>query len=89
MNPPEMVAKWRQAQQAGYADDASLHVPGEVRALSIVGDRIQVSFDVQRDSKICNRSIERGASDPCPEPGCYGWTLAWRPGEITRTRETR
>ncbi|WP_157498912.1 hypothetical protein [Lysobacter sp. Root604] len=77
----------RRGRQSGYAWNASLHVPGEVRALAIVGDRIQVTFDVLRDSPICKRSIEREASNPCPEPGRYRWSLSWRPGEVSKTHE--
>lgn len=77
----------RRGRQIGYAEDASLHVPGEVRSLVIVGDRIQVTFEVLRDSPICKRSIQRAASDPCPEPGRYRWTLSWRPSKVSKTHE--
>lgn len=77
----------RRGRQIGYAWNASLHVPGEVRALAIVGDRIQVTFDVLRDSPICNRSLERRARNPCPEPGRYRWTLSWRSGKVSKTHE--
>ncbi|RDZ27889.1 hypothetical protein DX914_01615 [Lysobacter silvisoli] len=88
LDHPETLAKWRQVEQAGYADDASLQVPGEVRALAIVDGRIRVEFDATLKSPTCKRS-DRGAAEPCPEPGRYRWTLAWQPGELTRARETR
>lgn len=82
-----MTDLWRRAEQSGYGDDTSLHVPGEVRALAIVDDRIQVTFDVVRDSPICKRSLDRGSAGPCPEPGRYRWTLSWRPGALSKTRD--
>jgi len=82
-----MTDLWRRAEQSGYGDDTSLHVPGDVRALAIVGDRVQVTFDVVRDSPICKRSLGRGSAGPCPEPGRYRWTLSWREGALSKTRE--
>ncbi|KRC32038.1 hypothetical protein [Lysobacter sp. Root96] len=82
-----MTDLWRRAEQSGYGDDTSLHVPGDVRALAIVGDRVQVTFDVVRDSPICKRSLDRGSAGPCPEPGRYRWTLSWREGALSKTRE--
>lgn len=76
----------RRARQSGYAGDVSLQVPGEVRALAIVDHRIQVTFDAKQDSPICKRS-GRGSSAPCPVPGRYRWTLAWRPGAISKVKE--
>lgn len=81
------IDRIRRAEPSGYVEDASLHLPGEVRALAIVGDRIQVAFDVVRDSPICKRSLDRGSAGPCPEPGRYRWTLSWRPGALSKTRE--
>ena len=81
------IDRIRRAEPSGYVEDASLHLPGEVRALAIVGDRIQVTFDVVRDSPICKRSLDRGSAGPCPEPGRYRWTLSWRPGALSKTRE--
>ncbi|MEG3791642.1 hypothetical protein V1318_16070 [Lysobacter sp. CCNWLW3] len=81
------IARIRRTVPGAYVGDASLQVPGDVRTLAIVGDRIQVTFDVARDSPICNRSHGPRVNNPCPEPGRYRWTLSWRPGALSKTRE--
>ncbi|UHQ24720.1 hypothetical protein LVB77_08550 [Lysobacter sp. 5GHs7-4] len=72
----------RRVKATGYAGDVALQVPGEVRALSIVDGHVRVDFEVLRDSKICNRTLEHRQKHPCPEPGPYRWTLSWQPGQL-------
>lgn len=66
---------------SGYADDASVHIPGEVDAITMDGNRISVTFNSVKDSRLC----ERGKGKPaCPPAGRHVWIYRWSPGALTR-----
>jgi len=66
---------------AGYADDSSVHVPGEVESIRMDGDRITVSFTSEKGSRLCERV--RGKPS-CPPEGRQEWVYRWAPGTLTR-----
>jgi hypothetical protein len=79
----------RRLAAVGYADDATLQIPGDVDTLAIDGQEIRVNFTVNAASNICKRSLEArlaGKVDPCPAPGPQTWRLAWKPTLLVRTR---
>ncbi len=79
----------RRLAAVGYADDATLQIPGDVDTLAIDGHDIRVNFTVNAVSNICKRSLEArlaGKEDPCPVPGPQTWRLAWKPTLLVRTR---
>jgi len=65
----------------GYADDSSVHVPGEVESVRMEGDRIIVSFTGEKGSRLCERV--RGKPS-CPPEGRQEWVYRWAPGTLTR-----
>lgn len=81
-------AEYAEIRKSGYADDASVHIPGEVQRLGIRGDKIEVSFVAKEDSSICKRFVETGvgrkATKHCPPPGWHAWVYAWTPGKLKR-----
>lgn len=64
---------------SGYADDASVHIPGEMETITMDGDRIRVTFNSTRNSKLCVRG--RVA---CPPDGQHAWVYRWTPGKLAR-----
>lgn len=66
---------------AGYADDSSVHVPGEVESIRMEGGRITVSFASEKGSRLCERV--RGKPS-CPPEGRHEWIYRWAPGTLTR-----
>lgn len=64
---------------SGYADDASAHIPGEMEAITMDGDRIRVTFNSTRTSKLCVRG-----KVACPPEGQHAWVYRWTPGKLTR-----
>jgi len=66
---------------AGYADDSSVHVPGEVESVRMEGDRIIVSFTGEKGSRLCERV--RGKPS-CPPEGRQERVYRWAPGTLTR-----
>lgn len=66
---------------AGYADDSSVHVPGEVESVRMDGDRISVTFSSEKGSRLCERA--RGKAS-CPPDGRHEWIYRWAPGSLTR-----
>lgn len=85
-------ADYAEIRKSGYADDARVHIPGEVHRLGIWGDKwgdkIEVSFVVEEDSPICKRFVEtssgRKATKHCPPPGWHNWVYAWTLGKLKR-----
>ncbi|MDR6692916.1 hypothetical protein [Stenotrophomonas sp. 1337] len=64
---------------SGYADDASVHIPGEMETITMDGDRIRVTFNSTRSSKLCVRG-----KVACPPEGQHAWVYRWSPGKLTR-----
>lgn len=64
---------------SGYADDASVHIPGEMETITMDGDRIRVTFNSTRSSKLCVRG-----KVACPPEGQHVWVYRWSPGKLTR-----
>ncbi|MBA0098574.1 hypothetical protein WH218_05825 [Stenotrophomonas indicatrix] len=64
---------------SGYADDASVHIPGEMGTITMDGDRIRVTFNSTRSSKLCVRG-----KVACPPEGQHAWVYRWSPGKLTR-----
>ena len=80
---------YAEVRKSGYADDARVHIPGEVERLDIRGDKIiEVYFLAKEDSPICKRFVEtsagRKATKHCPPPGWHTWVYAWTPGKLKR-----
>jgi hypothetical protein len=86
-----MTDFWRRARASGYGNDASLHIPGDVERVAIVGRRICVVFTASLDSPICLRKQREAhpRMEQCPPPGRYAWVLSWRKGQVLRERETK
>lgn len=81
---------WRRARASGYADDAGVHIPGAVEAVSIANGRIRVRFSTRVHSPVCRRAprnadARKAREHPCPAPGQYVWWFAWRPGSLERS----
>lgn len=74
-------------REVGYADEVSVHIPGELTGLEVVGGEIQVRFESRRDSPTCTRSgVTAGGerrSNRCPPPGTHHWRYRWTPGHLT------
>lgn len=66
---------------SGYADDASVHVPGEVESITMDGNRLSVSFESGKQPRLCERGKGRPA---CPPAGRHVWVYRWTPGTLTR-----
>lgn len=64
---------------AGYANDASVHIPGELETVTMDGDRISVTFNSARASKLCVRG-----KSACPPEGKHTWVYRWTPGKLER-----
>lgn len=64
---------------SGYADDAVVHIPGEMETITMDGDRIRVTFNSTRSSKLCVRG-----KVACPPEGQHAWVYRWSPGKLTR-----
>ena len=64
---------------SGYADDAAVHIPGEMETITVDGDRIRVTFNSTRNSKLCVRG-----KVTCPPEGQHAWVYRWTPGKLTR-----
>lgn len=64
---------------SGYADDASVHIPGEMETITMDRDRIRVTFNSTRSSKMCVRG-----KVACPPEGQHAWVYRWSPGKLTR-----
>lgn len=82
-------ADYAEIRKSGYANDASVHIPGEVERLYTRSDhRIEVWFLSKEDSPICKRSVETSAgrkvTKHCPPPGWHHWVYAWMPGKLKR-----
>lgn len=68
-------------RSSGYADDSTVHIPGDVESIRMDGDRIAVSFTSEKGSRLC----ERGRGKPlCPPDGRQEWVYRWTPGTLTR-----
>lgn len=86
---PTTDADYAEIRKSGYADDTSVHIPGEVERLEVTGNgRIEVWLHSKEDSPICKRSSEtiagRKATTHCPPPGFHVWTYTWTPGKLER-----
>ena len=84
-----MDADYAEVRRSGYANDVSIHVPGEVKRLSIGDDgRIEVWFLSKEESPICKRVVQTSkgkvATRHCPPPGLHHWVYAWTPGKLER-----
>ena len=66
---------------SGYADDASVHVPGEVESVTFDAGRIVVAFSSARPTRLCGAGKGRTA---CPSDGRHTWTYAWTAGKLAR-----
>lgn len=85
-------ADYAEIRKSGYANDARVHIPGEVHRIDIRGDKwgdkIEVSFVAKEDSPICKRFVETNAGEKatkhCPPPGWHNWVYAWTPGKLKR-----
>ncbi|MCC4621386.1 hypothetical protein LL965_15300 [Xanthomonas cassavae CFBP 4642] len=76
------------ARKTGYTPDATEQIPGEVMDLAISGNRIDVTFVVQRPSSICKRELRNAdGSERCPAPGRYTWAYTWKRGSLTRVAQ--
>ncbi|WP_353102171.1 hypothetical protein [Stenotrophomonas lactitubi] len=64
---------------SGYADDAAVHIPGEMETITMDGDRIRVTFNSTRNSKLCVRG-----KVACPPEGQHAWVYRWTPGKLIR-----
>jgi len=64
---------------SGYADDAAVHIPGDMETITMEGDRIRVTFNSTRNSKLCVRG-----KVTCPPEGQHAWVYRWTPGKLTR-----
>ncbi|WP_375070437.1 hypothetical protein AB9L18_09300 [Stenotrophomonas lactitubi] len=64
---------------SGYADDAAVHIPGDMETITMDGDRIRVTFNSTRNSKLCVRG-----KVTCPPEGQHAWVYRWTPGKLTR-----
>ncbi|WP_340569421.1 hypothetical protein [Stenotrophomonas sp. G106K1] len=64
---------------SGYADDAAVHIPGEMETITMDGDRIRVTFNSTRNLKLCVRG-----KVACPPEGQHAWVYRWTPGKLTR-----
>jgi hypothetical protein len=64
---------------SGYADDAAVHIPGDMETITMDGDRIRVTFNSTRNSKLCVRG-----KVTCPAEGQHAWVYRWTPGKLTR-----
>lgn len=64
---------------SGYADDASVHIPGEMETITMEGDRIRVTFNSTGSSKLCVRG-----KVACPPEGRHAWVYRWTQGKLTR-----
>lgn len=69
---------------SGYADDAGVHVPGEVERIRIDGTTIIVTFLSKTGSPICQPRDEKSRGYPCPSPGRHTWRYRWTPEHIVR-----
>lgn len=79
-------ANYAVIRQAGYANDAVEHIPGQFKRLEVVDGQIRVTFDSQAKSKLCHAEDRaRYGHEPCPAPGRHTWTWRWNPGTLTRT----
>jgi hypothetical protein len=87
-----MDGYYAEIRKSGYADDARIHIPGEVERLYIRederGGKIEVVFIAKEDSPICRRFVETNAGKKvtkhCPPPGWHNWVYAWTPGKLKR-----
>lgn len=70
---------------SGYADDAGVHIPGEVERIRIDGTTIIVTFLSKTGSPICQPRDEKSRGYPCPPPGKHTWRYRWTPEHIVRT----
>lgn len=75
-------------REVGYADDVSVHIPGELTGLEVVGGEIRVRFESRLDSPTCQRAAVTAGGEPrasdCPPPGPQLWRYRWTPGQLTR-----
>jgi len=69
---------------SGYADDAGVHIPGEVERIRIDGTTIIVTFLSKMGSPICQPRDEKSRGYPCPPPGKHTWRYRWTPEHIVR-----
>lgn len=67
---------------SGHADDAQIHVPGEVEDVALQDGRISVTFSSAKPSRLCGSG--KGAM-ACPAEGRHVWTYVWSPGKLTRS----
>ncbi|WP_234413286.1 hypothetical protein [Stenotrophomonas sp. ZAC14D2_NAIMI4_7] len=67
---------------SGYADDAGLQIPGDVRSIRIEGSRVRVDFTVRAGATVCEHE---GSRHVCPPEGDAQWILQWTPGTLKRT----
>lgn len=85
---PYRDASLAAVRDSGYADDASVQIPGDVERIEVSGTRLRVVFHVHEDSPICRRrtSTNNGyvATTHCPAPGRHAWTFAWTSGYFRR-----
>ena len=69
---------------SGYADDAGVHVPGEVERIRIDGTTIIVTFLSKTGSPICQPRDGKPRGYPCPSPGRHTRRYRWMPEHIVR-----
>lgn len=74
-------------REVGYADEVSVHIPGELTGLEVVGGEIRVRFESRLESPTCQRAAVTAGGEPrgndCPPPGPHRWRYRWTPGHLT------
>jgi hypothetical protein len=78
------VETYEKIHASGYADDAGVHIPGEVERIRIDGTTIIVTFLSKPGSPICQPRDEKSRGYPCPPPGKHTWRYRWTPEHIVR-----
>ena len=78
------VETYDKIRASGYADDAGVHIPGEVERIRIDGTTIIVTFLSKTGSPICQPRDEKSRGYPCPPPGKHTWRYRWTPEHIVR-----
>jgi hypothetical protein len=74
-------------REVGYAKEVSVHIPGELTGLEVVGGEIRVRFESRLESPTCKRAAVTAGGEPrandCPPPGPHRWRYRWTPGQLT------
>ncbi|WP_312237981.1 hypothetical protein [Stenotrophomonas sp.] len=74
-------------REVGYANEVSVHIPGELIGLEVAGGEIRVRFESRLESPTCKRAAVTAGGEPrandCPPPGLHHWRYRWTPGHLT------